>query len=855
MRPRCAHEFGRGNPTGRGYNCSIAVSSSSALHLLALLVAVATGDARAADLPEPVAVEGQPLAANVQRVVEALEFLGAPLTRDKQVALAAAGQARDAAKLQQSLDSQVLFVVNINPEARVKVARGPAAARLQQAGWTPVLVKVVNESGGTQRLRVRSPQAGPVYAGVAKLSMERQKQERLRENENTKGVTDRFLEAEMFTSRPMTENLSGLRVEYSIALLYSAEAGKCEATIGFDIGQGTEDLGFRSELPVLFDIRPAIPVKLSVRDHDGTPTVGRFLFLDQHGHVFPPQTKRVAPDLFFQKHIYRADGETVLLPPGEFTMFHGRGPEYRWQQRQVKVSPPPAAQHETPNPKLETKLERWVNPRAHGFFSGDHHIHASGCAHYNQPSVGFSPADMFRQVKGEALNVGCVLTWGPGFDHQQQFFSPDADALSEPLTVLKYDIEVSGFGSQALGHVCLLNLKQQIYPGADGSKGWPTWTVPVLRWAKQQGGVTGYAHSGSGLQIEPAAAAKRMLLALDANKDGKLDAGEAANGLLPEPFATTDANRDGALSEAELTASHDRVADALPNLAIPELNSVGAQEIFVTTALGLCDFISAMDTARLREWNCWYHLLNCGFPLKVSGETDFPCMSGTRVGQGRVYVQLGQQDRVDFRAWCEGLRAGRSYVSDGYAHALAFSVNGKSPGDALRLAQPGPVTVRAKVAFSAETPLEVYYGGAMPVGGPRLLGDTVVLHETKGPGVFGGGRRKVELVVNGRASAEQEVPADGREHEIEFKVGLDRSSWVALRQFPQLHTNPVNVLVGGQPIRASRASARWAIECIEQLWRVRGRSIAAGERDEARRTYDRVIEQYRRIADEAPEGS
>lgn len=828
--------------------------SSSAIRLCAVLLAALACGARAADLPEPVTVEAQPLAANVQRVVEALEFLGAPLTSEKQAALTAAGKARDAATLQQLLDAEVLFVVNINPEARVKVARGPAGARLQQAGWTPVLVKVVNESGGTQRLRVRSPQAGPVYAGVAKLSMERQKQERLRENENTKGVTDRFLEAEMFASRPMAENLSGLRVEYAIALLYSADAGKREATIGFDIGQGTEDLGFRSELPVLFEVRPAIPVKLSVRDHDGTPTVGRFLFLDQHGHVFPPQTKRVAPDLFFQKHIYRADGDTVLLPPGEFTMFYGRGPEYRWQQKKVAVLNDTAGSRVI-HYSVEVKLDRWVNPRAHGFLSGDHHIHASGCAHYTQPSIGFTPADMFRQVKGEALNVGCVLTWGPGFDHQQQFFSPDADGLSEPLTVLKYDIEVSGFGSQALGHVCLLNLKQQIYPGADGSKGWPTWTVPVLRWAKQQGGVTGYAHSGSGLQIEPAAAAKRLLDALDLNKDGKLDAEEAAKGLLPEPFATVDANRDGVLSEEELTASHDRVADVLPNLAIPELNSVGAQEVFITTALGLCDFISAMDTARLREWNCWYHLLNCGFPLKVSGETDFPCMSGTRVGQGRVYVNLAATNRVDFRAWCEGLRAGRSYVSDGYAHALGFAVDGKLPGGTVRLEKAGPVTVRAKVAFSSETPLEVYYGGAMPVGGPRLLGDTVVLHETRGPGAFSGGRRIVELIVNGRAIAEKEVPADGHEHEIEFKIGLDRSSWVALRQFPQLHTNPVNVIVGGQPIRASRASARWAIECIEQLWRVRGRSIAAGERDEARRTYDRVIEQYRQIASEAPEGS
>lgn len=97
--------------------------------------------------------------------------------------------------------------------------------------------------------------------------------------------------------------------------------------------------------------------------------------------------------------------------------------------------------------------------------------------------------------------------------------------------------------------------------------------------------------------------------------------------MLLEAFARSDENRDGVLTLAELTASHDRVADVLPNVAVPELNSVGAQEIFVTAALGLCDFISAMDTARLREWNCWYHLLNCGFPVKVSGETDFPCMS------------------------------------------------------------------------------------------------------------------------------------------------------------------------------------------------------------------------------------
>jgi hypothetical protein len=378
----------------------------------------------------------------------------------------------------------------------------------------------------------------------------------------------------------------------------------------------------------------------------------------------------------------------------------------------------------------------------------------------------------------------------------------------------------------------------------------------VLRWAKGQGAYTGYAHSGSGLQVNPAAAAQRLIAELDMDRDGRVSRDEAGKGLLPESFANADASHDGTLSETELRASVDRAADRLPNLAIPELNSVGAQEIFVTTALGLCDFISAMDTARLLEWNCWYHLLNCGFPIKVSGETDFPCMSGTRVGQGRVYVHLGKIDRIDYGAWCQGLAEGRSYVSDGYAHALEFEVNGKSPGANVTLTQPGAVTVRAKVAFSSQTPLESAYGAVQPVGGMRSVGDTVNWHESAewpGDNPFKRGQRRVELVVNGQPVASREVPADDRIHALEFSVQIERSSWVALRQFPQLHTNPVNVLVAGRPIRASRQSALWSIGCIEQLWRVRERAIAAPEREEARKTFDQALDRYRQIAGESPD--
>ena len=262
----------------------------------------------------PVTVEAQPLSANIERLVEALEYLGAPLPADVRRDLLQAGQDRDAKRLQERLDPRVLLAVHINPEARVRVTRGAAPAILQQAGYTPVIVKVVNESGGSQRLRLGSPQAGPVYAGMSRLSGQRMQQEHLRENENVEKRTDRFLDLEMFTAPPMTANLSGLDVEYAIALIYSSESGRREATMTFDVGQGTQDLGFRAEAPVLFDVRPAVAVKLSVLDADGTPTTGRFQFVDAQGHVFPPQAKRLAPDLFFQKHIYRAHGEDVLLP-------------------------------------------------------------------------------------------------------------------------------------------------------------------------------------------------------------------------------------------------------------------------------------------------------------------------------------------------------------------------------------------------------------------------------------------------------------------------------------------------------------------------------------------------------------
>jgi hypothetical protein len=323
---------------------------------------------------------------------------------------------------------------------------------------------------------------------------------------------------------------------------------------------------------------------------------------------------------------------------------------------------------------------------------------------------------------------------------------------------------------------------------------------------------------------------------------------------LPEAFDKIDADKSGSLTETELIASHARAAEQLPNLAIPEMNGVGAMELPVSVAEGVCDFISAMDTRRIQEWNTWYHVLNCGFPLKASGETDFPCMSSRNVGQGRVYVRLGEVKQVDYTAWCEGIRAGRSYVSDGYAHAVEFQVGGVRPGEGdVKLSAPGKLKINAQVAFAPETPLAVAHGGITPPAGRELVGDTVELHGPRFEKMLRGGKRRVELVVNGQPVASREVEADGQVHDLGFEVPIERSSWVALRHFPQMHTNPVNVIVAGQPIRASKDSAQWCLDVIDLLWKNRERRIAEHERADARAAYDRAIARYRQIKEESAE--
>ncbi len=728
-------------------------------------------------------VEYQPLTSATQRLIEALDYLGSPLSEEDllviQKALVSDDKIQAVKDIQNILDPYCLTGVNINPESRVKVREGPAKKELMQQGWRTFLVKVHNEAGVTAPLAAESKNAAPLYKGSTG-SPEPQK------SIPTSDIPNRFLDIDVYSKPPLKADLSGLELEYRIIQLFSRDAGKREAIVSFNVGQGTQDIGFRSEVPILFHCVPAVNVTLEVLDFDGKPTTASFIIRDQLNRVYPSRGRRLAPDFFFHNQIYRHNGESVLLPPGKYSVEYTRGPEYLIKTKTITV--PIAEEH------AETfRLERWIHLAAEGWRSGDHHVHAAGCAHYESPTEGVTPEDMMRHILGEDLNVGCVLSWGPCWYFQKQFFNGKVHELSTDDYVMRYDVEVSGFPSSHAGHLSLLGLTDDDYKGTERIEEWPSWNLPVLQWAKEQGAVTGFSHSGWGLKVD---------------------------------------------------------GDELPNYNMPPFDGIGANEYIVDVVHDAVDFISTVDTPAVWELNIWYHTLNCGFRTRISGETDFPCIYGERVGLGRIYVKM-PDGPLDFDAWVEGLRDGRSYVGDGKTHLLDFTVSGVAVGEKntngkisqLNLEKPGTVTINARVAARLnEKPNPELKKRALDqqpywdierarIGESRLV--------------------PVELIVNGQAVETKEVVADGKIVPIKFETSIDRSSWVALRIFPSSHTNPVFVIVDGKPIRASRRSAQWCLDAVEVCWNKKVNGIREVERDAARAAYDTAKQTYQKILEES----
>ncbi len=132
-----------------------------------------------------------------------------------------------------------LFKVIISPEARVRAVAGEAPRVLTQGRWQEFEIEIQNTAGITSSLQI--------------------------ESENlilpTSAVPDRnrWLRLELIPTGPLTGNLHEKRK----LRLWSNQAGVRSAVLNANAGQGTQDLGFRSDLLVSFKVGPATLANVS----------------------------------------------------------------------------------------------------------------------------------------------------------------------------------------------------------------------------------------------------------------------------------------------------------------------------------------------------------------------------------------------------------------------------------------------------------------------------------------------------------------------------------------------------------------------------------------------------------------
>ena len=124
-----------------------------------------------------------------------------------------------------------LVTVTISPEARVKADAANGSRKLQQGEWREFTIAIENTAGITAPLVVECQQAM-----MAAVDHSR----------------DRWLQFALRPSGPLT----GQPNETRTLRLWSRDLGTRSAVLNFNAGQGTQDLGFRSDVTLTFQIAP-----------------------------------------------------------------------------------------------------------------------------------------------------------------------------------------------------------------------------------------------------------------------------------------------------------------------------------------------------------------------------------------------------------------------------------------------------------------------------------------------------------------------------------------------------------------------------------------------------------------------
>ena len=220
----------------------------------------------------------------------------------------------------------------------------------------------------------------------------------------------------------------------------------------------------------------------------------------------------------------------------------------------------------------------------------------------------------------------------------------------------------------------------------------------------------------------------------------------------------------------------------------PYDGAYAAKGLPVDAALGRIDTLDVMGFGYVASREVWYRLLNCGFRIPAAAGTDvfLNRITSYPPGWGRCYVKL--TNSLTYAEWMRGQRTGRSFITSG--PMVEWSVDGREPGETLRLDAPRNVRVRARA--SSQFPM-----------------------------------RSVEVIVNGTVIATNTATHSTNELILDQEMKLDRAGWLTVRctsanmYIPAgstlvAHGNPVYIEMPGHPLD-SRADAQYFLAWIDRL--------------------------------------
>ena len=194
---------------------------------------------------------------------------------------------------------------------------------------------------------------------------------------------------------------------------------------------------------------------------------------------------------------------------------------------------------------------------------------------------------------------------------------------------------------------------------------------------------------------------------------------------------------------------------------------------------GLVDFVEVLQWGR-GKYKTWYDILNTGFRMTPIAGTDYP-VGPSLPGRELFYTKV--EGPLSYQSWLEGIRKGRTFVTNG--PVLELQVSGQEMGESLVLAEPGTVTLEGAVRFDPQR-------------------DDVT---------------RLEVIQNGEILRTFYREEDRAEITCGFEHRVSEAAWFALRSygtkrldkhpFPSLaHTAPVYVEVKGAPKLAEGPKAR-----------------------------------------------